>query len=326
MENLEFLTDDKYGTAVKGLIGSNSHLDMAVSYWSHQVLKNLGLSSRIKESEGPYRVICDLKHVACHWQPIEEFIDSNVCVKSIQRIHCKVWIGENQVIVGSANSSGSALRLPQAPFENLEAGVRITDEGMVRSVKTWFDLVWNSHRAKCVTEEDIRAKKENHPCSQSPYGRPLPSDHLPPRSFEYFVGEQAGRNYRISLKKLGFCPGGKPGNLRIRLVDIEDSNDFSNALIDAIEQLLREARCVGTKKERTPMPLGFTEQSQGRNRVLYERIAELVESCEDNSLWLESGDRQHSYSLRLAHKKPRARKSIALLTLQTHELRAAQDR
>ena len=177
---------------------------MAVSYWSCEILKDLGLRARMNETEGPtYRVICDLVHIACHWQPIEEFVNSGVYVKSVVGLHSKVWIGQDLVIVGSANSSHSALHFHPSSRGNVETGLKITNKQVVRSTKEWFREVWDGNEAKSVTTEDLRVKKRHHPRSQRPSQAPLPSHRTPLRLFEDFVGDLAGQNYRENLRNLG---------------------------------------------------------------------------------------------------------------------------
>lgn len=329
MQNFDFLTDGTYGEAVLDFLRTSSQLDLAVAYWSSEILDDLELRNKIDEiGSSKLRVICDLGHPACHRQPIEELIDKGVCVKRMKGLHAKVWVGQDQVIIGSANSSKAALHLSEPSQVNAEAGVRISDEKMIEYVGAWFNRIWESKHVNLVTAGDLKRKKQHHPGAQSPSRADFDDEQEPPnrnRPFEYFVGEQAGRNYRVNLGQLKFCPMGKPGNLRIRLEKIENMSDFSNRLADAIEQLLGEAQGVGLKKKTTLVPQGFREQSQGANRVLYERIAELVESHEGSNLWLKSGESRHTYSLRLAHKRA-GMKEIALLTLQTDKIDAAQNR
>ena len=329
MQGLEFLGDAIYGRSVKSVIRESTNLDLAVAYWRNEILGDLEILAKLDEiGSSRLRVICDLWHPACHWQPIEELIHSGVCVKRMDGLHAKVWIGQAQVIIGSANSSRPALYLPGPTEFNLEAGVKITDNTFVDSMRAWFNRNWESNQAKIVSVEDLERKKRYHPCSQRVPRVPPPDDVRETdrnRPFEYFVGVRAGRNYRRNLEELGFGPEGRTGNLGFQWAPADSLNDFSMGLIEATEQLLREARHIGTKEKRTRVPPGFREQVQGGHRVLYERIADFVERDEGDRLWLTAGTRRHSYSLRLAHTRS-GMESIAVMTFRDGRIDTAQNR
>ena len=75
----------------------------AVAYWGKDATKRTGLAEHPNRAE--VRVICDLLSGACNPNEIEELTRIGVQVKTLDRLHAKVWISGHDVIVGSANAS-----------------------------------------------------------------------------------------------------------------------------------------------------------------------------------------------------------------------------
>lgn len=328
MQEVEFLTGKEYGEAIRDILRTSRLVDMAVSYWGQEILNDLEFFDRTKDSEnGSFRVICDLGHVACRWQPINELIKSKVCVKRMNGLHAKVWIGQDQVIIGSANSSKTALHMLDSGHGNVEAGLKVTYGNVVEEAKNWFKGLWACDQVKCITKQDMKEKREFRQSNQNRTRQRFSSDHLPKgqRPFEYFVGDRAARLYRDRLSNLDFVSAGPPGNLSINWDEISDIDNFSEDLVRAIDQLLDEAEDIDTtRRSRPPLPQGFRKRREDANHILYEKIADFVENRGGVILWLKSR-RENSYSLRLAHTTPDS-DSIAVLTIRPDRLHATQNR
>ena len=67
-----------------------------------------------------------------------------ICVRTLDRLHAKVWIGGNDVIVGSANASRNGLpgEGEQGANANVEAAVLSQDPRLARELRAWFEKQW----------------------------------------------------------------------------------------------------------------------------------------------------------------------------------------
>ncbi len=330
MEGTKFLTGRNYGRSIREVSMTGSELDVAVSYWTEDIMRLHQLLDTARLTSGPrMRVICDLFHRACHWAPVEELRDCNVEVRRLQGLHAKVWICESHVIIGSANSSNSALHLTQSDRRNEEAGVKLDNASVIEDARRWFGKIWGL--ATPVTDQDIDWKKENHPNPENGGGSGAGHSHDDQsdemHTFEELVGESAARNYREVLESLGFDYAGRPGNLRKQFDNIENANVFSAELVDAIQLLVVEACGAGSFGDEILVPPGFLEPSGFAKRVLHERIANLVVGLQHRNLKLVQGEAQNelTYSLRLSSKRT-GMKSVAVLTLLGRWIEACQDR
>ena len=101
-------------------------------------------------------MICDLLSGSCNPAPIAALRRDGIAVLTLHRLHAKVWINGNDVILGSANASMAGLPMPnddpQARRE--EANVQILDEVLAQSLRTWFEERWNSARE--IEDRDLR--------------------------------------------------------------------------------------------------------------------------------------------------------------------------
>ena len=84
------------------------------------------------------RIICDLLSGACNPVEIEKLKGlDGVRVRTRDRLHAKVWIGGNDVIVGSANASHNGLPGDDEDAANasIEAAVESHDPGLAERVR-----------------------------------------------------------------------------------------------------------------------------------------------------------------------------------------------
>ena len=328
MSEIQLLTGYDYGCAVQSLLNTNSRVDAAVSYWSETGLTKLCLLDKIMEPKSlELRVICDLGHIACHWKPIEKLRSCNLEVKKIDGLHAKVWIGTEQLILGSANCSNAALHLADSNNQrlNFEAGLLLKGHGELKRAREWFSSIWD--QASHVNSKDIKKKKKKHKKEPSS-DRIEFTNNL--RPFKDLVGRSADTRYRQALDKLEFGNLGGPGNKRILFNQIQELESFSMDLINAIRNLVHEAEDLDTvNTPRKPFSGVFSTPPGDRYEVFFKKMAAFIARRECSNLWLKKSKRRqdgkHSFSLRLNSHKPKMG-HFAVLTIYPDRIDAAEDR
>ena len=112
----------------------------AVAYWGSGAAERTGLTEHDRPAS--IRVICDLLSGACNPAEIETLTELGVTVRTLDRLHAKVWIGGDDVIVGSANASRNGLPGEGEQGANVEAAVLSQDPRLARALRAWFDKQW----------------------------------------------------------------------------------------------------------------------------------------------------------------------------------------
>ena len=139
---MRFLSGAEIQAQVRRLASRSGEVRAAVAYWGKGAVERTGLA----ESDRPdtVRVICDLLSGACNPAEIEDLARLGVTVRTLDRLHAKVWIASGQVIVGSANASHNGLPGDdeEAANASIEAAVLSRDPGLVRKVADWFEDQW----------------------------------------------------------------------------------------------------------------------------------------------------------------------------------------
>jgi len=151
---MRFLTDYEIQKQVKKIASQNSDLMAAVAYWGRGAAERTGLKDLVKNEQIDIRIICDLLSGACNPSEIEELIGTpGIHVRKLDRLHAKVWIGGEHVIVGSANASSSGLPSKEDSHANIEAAVLFAEESIAEQAKCWFNRQWGT--ALDITDRDI---------------------------------------------------------------------------------------------------------------------------------------------------------------------------
>ena len=104
---MRFLAGADIQTQVRMIASRTGEVMAAVAYWGSGAAERTGLTQHNRPAS--VRVICDLLSGACNPAEIEALRALGVTVKTLDRLHAKVWIGEDDVIVGSANASRNGL-------------------------------------------------------------------------------------------------------------------------------------------------------------------------------------------------------------------------
>jgi hypothetical protein len=123
------------------LVKENSSLALAVAYWGAGAFEKLGISG-----DKEVRILCDLLSLGCNPYEIEKALAAPyapaVKVRHVPRLHAKVYLSEEAVIVGSANASTNGLG--DHPGANVEAAIHTSDGSASAGARTWFENIWGS--------------------------------------------------------------------------------------------------------------------------------------------------------------------------------------
>ncbi|MCY4607223.1 MAG: phospholipase D family protein [bacterium] len=139
-----FLTGVDIQTQVRTIASRSGKVMVAVAYWGKGAAERTGLSGH--EDPASVRIICDLLSGACNPNEIKALQQCGFRVRTLDRLHAKVWIGGDDVIVGSANASQNGLlgEGEKAADANVEAAVISHDPAMARRLAAWFELQWDA--------------------------------------------------------------------------------------------------------------------------------------------------------------------------------------
>ena len=147
---MRFLAGADIQTHVRTIASRNGEVMAAVAYWGSGAAERTGLTEHDRPAS--VRVICDLLSGACNPAEIQALKKLGFSVKTLDRLHAKVWIGGDDVIVGSANASRNGLPSEdeQGAKANVEAAVLSQDPRFARELKAWFEKQW---RASCEIDD-----------------------------------------------------------------------------------------------------------------------------------------------------------------------------
>ena len=138
-----FLTGADIQTQVRMIASRDGDVMAAVAYWGRGAAERTGLTEHHRPDN--VRIICDLLSGACNPAEIETLLQLGLRVRTLDRLHAKVWIGEDHVVVGSANASQNGLlgEGEQAANANVEAAVLSHDLDLARDLMAWFEAQWD---------------------------------------------------------------------------------------------------------------------------------------------------------------------------------------
>ena len=150
---MRLLAGTEIHQAVNDLVSREGDVDIAVAYWGQDSLDRTGIANK---ENGKLRVICDLLSGSCNPAPVAALKKDGKPVLTLDRLHAKVWINGNDVILGSANASMAGLPMPTDDPDRCrqEANVEIRDEALAQSLRNWFEERWDSARE--IEDRDLR--------------------------------------------------------------------------------------------------------------------------------------------------------------------------
>jgi len=145
-----FLTTDDYLKRVEDLLNGSKSIDIAVAFWGQ------GAELLIPRTGKKLRILCNLALGGTNPRVIKDLqAYPSVEIKTLNRLHAKVMIGERQAIIGSANCSANGLNYEGDELKGwYEAGYRIDDATQLEHMQAWFDSLWT--KADPITESMLK--------------------------------------------------------------------------------------------------------------------------------------------------------------------------
>ena len=139
---MKFLTDADIQTKVRELVSDSEDVRAAVAYWGQGAAQLTGLAESRRRNR--VRVICDLLSGACNPAAVKELAELGIEVRTLDRLHAKVWTGDDTAIVGSANASHSGLPsdAEEAANASIEAAVVSREPSLVQQATKRFEEWW----------------------------------------------------------------------------------------------------------------------------------------------------------------------------------------
>lgn len=145
---LKFLSHTQIDRALNRLI-KGRRLYCAVAFWGDGAAARL----RIPQDAQDVQIVCNLKMGGTNPREIRVMQDAGVVVRQCDQLHAKVYIGDDEMIVTSANASSNGLA-----FGDALNGAWI-EAGAVGEVQpkalSWFKALWKS--ARPVEPADLEA-------------------------------------------------------------------------------------------------------------------------------------------------------------------------
>ena len=152
---MDFLHGEQIQEAIKDLVAEKEDLEIAVAYWGKGALKQTGLLERIQKNPDGIKIICDLTSGACNPAPIKRLRKEKVQIRTAEKMHAKVWICGNEVILGSANASANGLGFDTVGEVqgNVEAAIRTGNRAFSKETKDWFRDLWD--KSYEITQDEL---------------------------------------------------------------------------------------------------------------------------------------------------------------------------
>lgn len=187
---MRFLSGPDIQAQVRQLMSRPGEVMAAVAYWGKGAAQRTGLTD--KDRPSCVRLICDLLSGSCNPAEIQTLADLGVSVRTLDRLHAKVWIGGDDVIVGSANASHNGLSgdNDEAANASIEAAVLSRDRGLVRKIAAWFEEQWceSSKIEQRHLDQAWDMWNRRHHTGRRGFTTTLTEKILNPDSFDRFSG------------------------------------------------------------------------------------------------------------------------------------------
>ncbi|MBC7323289.1 MAG: phospholipase D family protein [Acetomicrobium sp.] len=153
---MEFLSGKEYYSKVQEFFSDDNPLYIAVAFWGIDAYSLFNLRSNKK-----IQLICNLESGACNPDFIKRIMNSkNVEVRTNSRLHAKLLLQQNKLIVGSANISANGLSFENSELNGwIEAGVLIDDASIIEDASGWFLNIWRTSDKITKDKLDIAIEK-----------------------------------------------------------------------------------------------------------------------------------------------------------------------
>lgn len=136
----------------KWVCAQQGRLDIAVAFWGRGATAQLGLKAGRKA-----RILLDLTAGATNPEVVEELQGmKGIQVKQRDRLHAKLYLGQHEMILGSANASANGLGAEGNEATHwCELSIQTSCPDALAQAADWFERQWRLGRP--ITRRDIDA-------------------------------------------------------------------------------------------------------------------------------------------------------------------------
>jgi hypothetical protein len=151
----EFLSGNDIALRVRTSIHASDAVDLGVAFWGKGAIDLLGFGKNLEN----VRVICDLYSGACNPDVLIKMLSRNAKIWTKDGFHAKVYLTQDEAVIGSANASANGLCEEDNELEGAqEAAVSVRDGQTLLRVRQWFDAqLVTAHRVGIKEVKTYRA-------------------------------------------------------------------------------------------------------------------------------------------------------------------------
>jgi hypothetical protein len=151
---IRFLRETEVANEVRSLLRRNGPHRMAVAFWGAAAVNELSLGT----SPPPVGIVCNLTSGGTNPKAIKDLIKGGHKVRSDGRLHAKIYLCGDSVILGSSNASANGLALEDAELTGWIEGNIVTDDAAV--VQAAVDLFERSLKRSVEIDDDLMKAAE----------------------------------------------------------------------------------------------------------------------------------------------------------------------
>lgn len=133
---MRFLDGEATTKEIVRLTEFSRQVRMAVAFWGDGAVEGLGLEGKGTSAS----VVCNLRSGGTNPHEIQKLIDQDIPVRQCHTLHGKVYLFDEQVIVGSSNASANGLALQGKELAGWrEANILTADRSIYEAAERWMD-------------------------------------------------------------------------------------------------------------------------------------------------------------------------------------------
>lgn len=157
-----FLSGEKYLSQIEKIFAESADLSIAVAFWGQ------GAEALLDKWQGKrLRILCNLESGATNPAVIRKFLawksykPFSIEVRSLSDLHAKVVLGEDSMVIGSANISANGLSYEDVECRGWqEAGLLTGSAPEIEAARVWFQRLWEQARQE-ITEDQLKQAEIN---------------------------------------------------------------------------------------------------------------------------------------------------------------------
>lgn len=140
---MEFVDAHGAKQRVRDLLRSSAKADLVVAFWGDGAIDELG----IRDCSLPLHIVCNLETGSTNPSVIAELQKmarqkAGITVAQNDRLHSKIYLFDDTVIIGSSNASTNGLAFEGGELTHwMEANVVSSDPGLLKATREWIDAL-----------------------------------------------------------------------------------------------------------------------------------------------------------------------------------------